>query len=285
MNFRRFRQNAVIPGHPLLTCARWISWSVHCALKIDASVTFAEIPQKMRLIPKARNFGSTSIFIKRDHYEPELLACKTFIPRGGFVIDVGGSFGIYTLFFANFVGPDGRVLTFEPGTLSFSILSQNVSGSGLKNIEIHKMALSATQGEKTLYHIANSPVNFSLGGASGVIGETVSTAPLDAVISGGHDRKVSFIKMDVEGYEKFVLDGAQQTIASDRPVVMFEVSRSAVARAGLTEMAPFQLLMGLDYRFFTIKTGFVAAEPPAEGNIFAVPIERVRDFPVLPQTA
>ncbi len=283
MNMSRFRQNAVVPGHPFLTLARWTSWSIHCALQREAVADFQTIPQKMTLIPKIRNFGSTSIFIKRDYYEPELLACKDFILPGGLVIDVGASFGIYTLFFANFVGPEGHVLSFEPGALSFSMLKKNISNSGLENVDIHNVALSDEEGDRKLFYIANSPVNFSLGGTAEMAGEVVKTATLDSLMRDRDERKLCFIKMDVEGYEKFVIDGSARTISSARPVIMFEVSNSAVARAGLSELEPFELLQNLNYRFFAMKDRFFAVQPPMQGNIFAVPAERVCNFHVLRQ--
>jgi FkbM family methyltransferase len=247
-------------------------------LKIPAYAQFHTISQKVYLLPKLRNFGSTSIFIKRDHYEPELLACKEFVRPGSLVIDVGGSFGVYTLFLANYVGSSGQVITFEPGNLSFSILSRNVKNSGMANIELHKIALSDVESKKVLYHIAGSPVNFSLGGNSETDGESVQTIPLDLLMRNRNVEQLSFIKMDVEGYEKFVLDGAIKIISIARPVIMFEVANSALARAGLTELAPFEPLQKLDYKFFIFNDGLIAVTPPVQGNIFAIPVERLSDY-------
>ena len=121
MNFaawkRRFWQNAIDPQHPLASMARWPRWLLACAIKRPTVARFATGGLKMQLVPKLHSFGSTSIYIKRYFYEPELLAIRHLISPGSVVLDIGGSFGIFALFMAHYVGPKGRVHSFEPGSL------------------------------------------------------------------------------------------------------------------------------------------------------------------------
>ena len=250
---------------------------------MPATVTFKSVDGKLLLLPRARNFGSASIFIKRDDYEPELKALRHFVPDGGLAIDVGGSFGVFTLFLSNYVGRKGRVITFEPGELSFSILLKNAGMNDFRNIEVHNIALSNVSGKGDLYHIAGSPVNFSLAGEAGVQSEQVDLRQLDAVLSREDREEVSFIKVDVEGYETFVLEGSTATITAAKPVIMFEVAYSALARAKLSHMAPFEVLERLGYCFFRLneKGLFDRCSPPSEGNIFAIPADRLSMYSIL----
>jgi FkbM family methyltransferase len=233
----------------------------------------------MRLIPRLTSFGSTSIYIKRDNYEPELLAIRKFISDGNIVIDIGGSFGIFSLFMSSFVGPNGKVYTFEPGNLSYTELSANIAlNQRGSRIIAHNVAASDHAHTVRLYHIANSPVNFSIGLTEGVakIGveyENVYADRVDAIVPLNEQEFVRFIKIDVEGYEVTALEGARNIIERSRPVIMFEVSTSALARQGLTPRNVYNFLREFKYSFYMLnqKKCLVPAPDVVEGNIFAIP--------------
>lgn len=287
MNVNRIRQNAIIKGHPFLTSIRWVKWIAHCIFRVPAVVKFTSIDRKLFLLPRLKNFGSTSIFIKREYYEPELLIIRHFVTRDNMAIDIGGSFGIYTIFLSELVGPQGMVVTFEPGDFSFSLLSKNMKLNNLENVSIHKLALSDAAGSVPLYHIENSPVNFSLGGANGVESEMVPAARLDEIMDIHDGRVVSFIKIDVEGYEAIVFEGARVTIESMKPVIMFEVAHSAISRARLEPSAPYTFLSEIGYLFYQYSDAgkFISCVAPQEGNIFAVHKEHLLRYPFLLEEA
>jgi FkbM family methyltransferase len=283
---QRFVQSAIIPGRPFTTAARWLAWLLYCVTRLRAVVRFEHVDARMRLLPRLTNFGSTSIFIKRDHYEPELLALRPFIEPGSVVVDVGGSFGIYSLFLSRYVGPAGRVITFEPGALSYRLLTENLALNGAANVSAHKNAVADRPGTMRLYHIGGSPVNFSLGRTEGIESETVEAVSLDEFLSPHQRTRVSFMKMDVEGYEFFVLAGAKQLIKEAKPVIMFEVSYGAMRRAGVASKAAFDFLESFGYEFFTLRgPQFLPLLQPSEGNIFAVHRDRQKNFTALPVVA
>jgi FkbM family methyltransferase len=283
-NRRRLFQNSIVPGRPLLTAARWISWAAHCACAVPAVVKLKPIGVRIFLLPRASSFGSASIFIRREQYEPELLLLRHFVTPGSLAIDVGGSFGIYTIFLSSYVGSEGRVVTFEPGKLSYELLRKNIELNSLRNVQSHNLALSDSAGVVPLYHVAGSPVNFSLGGGPGIDSEWVHTVRMDDMVATTDCERLSFIKIDMKGYEPLVITGGMQTLEKSRPVVMFEVAHSALARAGLAPSAPYDLLETLGYRFFrlTADGSFEPCPAPTAGNIFAVPSERTANYPVLP---
>lgn len=109
---RRFWLNAIDPERPFASLARLADrlrqWAANCCAIYHGRPEDA--PR-----PRLHSFGSTSIFIKRDQYEPELLAVGRLNEPGSVVLDIGGSFGNFALLMAHFAGPHGKVHSFEPG--------------------------------------------------------------------------------------------------------------------------------------------------------------------------
>ena len=268
---RRFTQNAMDMAHPFASLARWPAWLMACASGRPLVARFKTGGLKMRLIPKLHSFGSTSIYIKRDFYEPELLAIRHLISPGSVVLDIGGSFGIFALFMAHFVGPKGRVHSFEPGHFSFSQLNANIALNRMEQrIVPHQVAASDRSATLQLFHIGDSPVNFSIGGATGIAVEEVPPVRVADLVPAEDAAKVSFIKIDVEGYEIAALEGARPIIEAAQPAIMFEVSTSALARQGQTPLDVYTYLASFGYRFWMLEgTQMVPVKDTPDGNIFA----------------
>lgn len=264
----RFWQNAIDPQRPIASMARWL---LACAIKRPMVARFATGGLKMRLVPKLHSFGSTSIYIKRDHYEPELFAVGRLIQPGSVVLDIGGSFGIFALFMAHFSGAKGKVHSFEPGRFSFEQISANVALNGLgERIAVHRVAASDQPGILRLFHIGDAPVTFSVGGHEGVAAEEVPAVRVADQIPAEDAAQVSFIKIDVEGYEIAALEGARPILEASHPAIMFEVSTDALARQGQSPTDAFAYLASYGYRFWMLEKGrFVPQEGPCEGNVFA----------------
>ena len=232
---------------------------------------FATGGLKMRLVPRLHSFGSTSIYIKRDHYEPELLAVGRLIAPGSVVLDIGGSFGIFALFMAHVAGPRGKVHSFEPGRFSFEQITANVALNGLaQQIAVHRVAASDRAATMQLFHVGNAPVTFSVGGGEGIAAEDVPAVRVADQVPPDEAARVSFIKIDVEGYEIAALEGARAILEARHPAIMFEVSGQALARQGQVPADVFAYLAAYGYRFWVLEHGrFVPQDQPCEGNIFA----------------
>ncbi len=259
--------------HPLASLSRWPRWLIACALGRPKMARFATGGLRMELVPRLKAFGSTAIFIRRDEYEPELLAVKRLIRPGSTVIDIGGSYGIFSLFMAHFTGQEGRVFTFEPGRFSFGRLTRNIALNGMEQrILTHNVAASDAAQVLMLSHFADSPVNFAVGAlVDGVEAEQVKAERVDAAVPAERWDDVSFIKIDVEGYEKSALEGARGIIEASHPAVMFEVSDAALARQGMTSADMFAFMASFGYRMWLLDSEkrFVLIDQPQEGNIFA----------------
>ena len=136
--------------------------------------------------------------------------------RGTTVVDAGAHIGTHTMGMAAAVGPNGRVYAFEPQRKIYRELVNNLRLNGITNVIALRFALGANEDV-----IEMSPAAQGNEGGTGV-GHGGDKAELRTLDSFGL-KNISVIKIDVEGFEDFVLDGAKATIAANRPVLIVEI--------------------------------------------------------------
>jgi FkbM family methyltransferase len=158
--------------------------------------------------------------------ESELELLGLLIRAGDTVVDVGANLGTHTTFFAQRVGPSGRVIAFEPQRVVFQMLCANLALNGLTNVHAHPAAAGRVAGMIDVPEVAYAePGNH--GGVSlaapstGAPGATGASVPLLALDDLGLDR-CRVLKIDVEGMELEVLEGGRALVAAARPIVYVE---------------------------------------------------------------
>ena len=269
----RASKSVIDTRHPFRSLMRWPRWLLACRSGQPLVARFATGKIKMRLVPRLHSFGTTALFIRRDEYEPELLAVGRLVDAGSVALDIGGSYGVFTMFLGHYVGPTGHVHTFEPGRFSFSQISENVALNGFGDrVSLHNVAASDRDGQLRLLHHGDSPVNFSIGTIDeGVASEEVAAARVDSIVPRDQWAKIAFVKIDVEGFEAIALEGARGILEAAHPTIMFEVYEAALARQGMTMAAMFDYLATYGYSFWKLDAvkAFVSVSQPEEGNLFA----------------
>ena len=158
-------------------------------------------------------------FILKQYQYDDVFQFKT----GDVVFDIGGYVGDTALFFSELVGENGLVYTFEPSPGNGEKIKKNIDHFGRKNIRLIPMALSDSIGEQTFSEMASSGAMFS---DSGI---TVQTTTIDQFVLENRIKKVSVIKMDVEGAEDAVLRGGIETIRRLCPVLLVSVYHRSYA--------------------------------------------------------
>lgn len=161
-----------------------------------------------------------------ESFEPQTVALlEPLLRPQGVVLDIGANIGCTALLFAQ---QAQRVIAFEPSPSTFSLLKRNVDASGHKNIELFNVALGRAAGRSELTF---SPDNRSGAFVSdrtqasfGHVTEAITVERLDDVVAGLALDHLDLIKIDVEGFEKSVLEGAANTLARYRPVVVLELN-------------------------------------------------------------
>jgi FkbM family methyltransferase len=179
---------------------------------------------KMRII-EADNVVSHALTLYGEWAQDELRLLERIIVPGMCVLDIGAFIGTHTLAFSEFVGQRGSVYSFEPRKEIFTILSENMSLNNCGNVTALNMGLAEKEQTLNLRSLDISEgINF--GGLA--LDEHVSSLNDNtyqvhvSTIDSLDIAKIDVLKLDVEGMERKVLDGAIRTILRDRPVIFCE---------------------------------------------------------------
>ena len=165
-------------------------------------------------------------------YEEGLRRLMRCIDLAGLVcIDVGANLGLHTVLLARLAA---KVLAFEPERRNYSLLERNIVANGLRNVVAFKCAVGDREGS---CQIRLSAENFGDHRVSALAtdgnAEDVPMMTIDVAAQALEPGSVGFVKIDVQGYEQHVLQGAQNTIAQNPDLILVvEVSPSHLAAAG-----------------------------------------------------
>ncbi len=209
---------------------------------------------------------------------------QSFLQPGMTVLDVGAHHGFYTLLASRKVGPSGRVLAFEPSPRERRRLRQHLRLNRCRNVCVEAFALGASPGEAELFLVRGSQTGCNSLRPPQVAEPTetlrVLVETLDRLLQRQQIERVDFIKMDVEGAEWGVLQGAAQLLGRrPRPVVLCEVQDIRTQPWGYRAKEIVLFLARLGYRWFLPMPdgnleGISSDQDGFDSNLVAVPDER-----------
>jgi FkbM family methyltransferase len=172
--------------------------------------------------------------LREGSFEPaELAAALACVRPGDTAIDVGANIGLLTVPLALAVASAGLVVAIEPLPTNVRRLRANLARNGLDAVRIVEAAVGEADGRATL-HTAGDPAFGSLREivkhrTSGDL--DVELRSLDSLWAELGRPAVALVKIDVEGAELEVLDGAGELLATARPVLLVEADPGAAADA------------------------------------------------------
>lgn len=225
--------------------------------------------------PKADRHIGRSLDLYGEWVESELELLSALVPVGGLVVDVGANLGTHTIGLARRVGPTGAVLAFEPQRYLSQLLVTSVTLNDLGWVRVIHGAVGASPGT-----VVVPDIDYAQPGSYGALalgsweqGEKVAVFTIDGLELG----RCSLLKVDVEGMELAVLEGAKKTLARLRPIVFVENNHAE----GAPEVV--QLLQGAGYALgwffspFFRKDNFAASTEDVFGgtvdaNMVGVPL-------------
>lgn len=157
---------------------------------------------------------------------------RTLVKPGDVVFDVGANIGAHTLLLSQLVGATGKVFAFEPTDYAFNKLRDNLNlNRNLANrVQVEQAFLCRSSDEKPPAQIYSSwPLNDQGGNHplhQGIAKDTSNAQAfsIDDYIHKNSLGKVDLIKLDVDGYECDVLNGAANTLKNLRPKVIIEIA-------------------------------------------------------------
>ena len=153
-----------------------------------------------------------------------------YLSPGDHVIDVGSNLGYYLLLAARRIGSSGRLLGFEPAPGVYEILERNVGRSGHKNIQVAPWAIGANSGTLQFYEseVPNWGSVFQDSRLQQTRTTTVPVKTLDEVVRDTLGFHPKALRMDVEGAELMVLEGAREVLQRYKPCLFIEFHNFAV---------------------------------------------------------
>ena len=181
---------------------------------------------------------------------------KSFLKPGMVFYDIGANIGFYTFIAAKAVGPTGKVYSLEPAIKTFNQLKENikVNPSLADRISAFQVAASNKSEEQEIYVSTgdlaawNSLVKPE--GSSGFEPEKIQTKKLTELVNENNWAAPNLIKIDVEGWESFVIDGAKEIIETYKPVILIEFTKEHLMRTGTTYSIIKNKLIDLGYDFY-----------------------------------
>ena len=154
--------------------------------------------------------------------------------EGKTILDVGANNGNFAVDFSHLVGDKGCVHSFEPQRIIYYQLCSNVFLNGLDNVYCHNVAVGDSVGlvyiDSPDYH-NKGDVNFG-DVRIAKSGNKIEQRSLDSYTF----EDVVFIKIDVQGYESVVFDGAEETIKKHRPYLFVEFEDHLLKEQGTSEI-------------------------------------------------
>ncbi len=159
-------------------------------------------------------------------FERDIVALFTsLLRRGDHVLDVGANIGCTSLLFSQ---QAQKVFSFEPSPTTFRLLQRNLDAAGVANVVAANVGLGKGEGSFELTFASDNRsggfVSNLTTASSGHRVEAIRIVAGDAWLRDERIGQVDFIKIDVEGFERHVIEGLEQTIARCRPVVVLELN-------------------------------------------------------------
>ena len=220
--------------------------------------------------------------IREGFYGSYILAYMEMLVRpGSIVIDVGANIGAYAIPLAKAMG-DVEVHAFEPNPSAVVRFRRNLSINEAKNVVLHERAVGAHPGRLDFHSFTGEDLGLSSFVAPPKEGSRripIQVVPLDEVYRSG-ERQISLIKIDVQGYENQVLEGARNLVEKHKPYILLEhedhlFPQAAMAEEAKKKLQAFFLESGYLVFYLSQKDPFmlfpVLWHRPLSGNLLALP--------------
>ena len=185
--------------------------------------------------------------------EEETAFMARCLQPGDGMIDVGANIGVYAVQAASAVGPSGKIYAFEPNKKTFNMLDRTMHANGFsERCALYNAGLGArdTTGSFHLSSHATNPGSSYISVESG--SQQISIHRMDSI---EYERPIRFIKIDVEGFEYHVIEGAKATLAAHSPTILTEYFPRSLKEIGQVSGTRYiELLESLGYRMTVFST-------------------------------
>lgn len=196
--------------------------------------------------------------LHKKSYEPELVQlCLKYLDRDRDAIDIGANIGFFTILFAKSLSGDKRVLSIEPTKNALKRLRKNIKLNkiiekvdifeGVASNQIGSIEINTIEGKEeysslgVMKHPSISKENYTT--------EKVKSITIDKLVE-QKSLNPGFIKVDVEGVEHLVFEGAQKVLENKRPIILSELSDFLLKENGSSAQEVVDLIKQYEYDVF-----------------------------------
>ncbi len=170
--------------------------------------------------------------LKRNKKEGDFIYFRDMVPDGNIILDIGANIGAMAVHLSR-THPNSTIYAFEPIPQNLKTLEKVLQHYHIKNVRVVKSALGHTTGEIEMVMPVHQRAK--LQGLSHVVHDSIAEfnegekyktplTTLDLFVKENNIvLPVSAIKLDVENFEYFVLEGGRETIRKNRPVIYTEL--------------------------------------------------------------
>jgi FkbM family methyltransferase len=203
---------------------------------------------------------------------------------GMIFLDVGAHHGVYSILAAKKLGADGMVVAFEPSSREYRRLRFHVRLNRLSTVRTEPLALGSAGSTRPFFQVTSGDT--TRGGlhppasADQVSEISVETVRLDDYVSQFPLKRVDFVKLDVEGGEREVLEGASFVLTRFRPIFICEVLDATTQAWGYNAREIILMLQSFGFVWFeirldgTVELHKIRDHYPDIRNYVAVPKEK-----------
>lgn len=174
-----------------------------------------------------------------------LKVAKQLCPYPDMVLDIGANIGQMSVYYADWAK---TVWSFEPLPHLFQIAQENISQNNIQNVEVFNSAVGEKECDLYMKSVATNDGASFVTNKGGKDLVKVKSITLDSLLDEIPEwKKVDYIKVDVEGYEPFVIQGGKKLIQKHRPVIQLEVVDSHLSRNGFDSVKLVKMVEELGY--------------------------------------
>ena len=194
-------------------------------------------------------------------FETEIVKCakKLKLIKFNNIIDIGANFGIQTLQIANEF-KNSKIFSIEPTNYAYKKLLKNLNLNNdlKKNVTTYKLFLGSKNQEKPDLIYSSWNLNSKKIKHIAHLGEKKNTyktqlKTLDQFILENKIHQLDFIKLDVDGYEYYVLKGGYNFLKKKNPPIFMELAPYLYEEYGYNKKMILDLIKSLNYEFYDLK--------------------------------
>jgi len=211
------------------------------------------LDNKLETISNDKGISSELIIYKIHEPLTTSLIIKK-LTKGMHCIDIGSNIGYYAILESSKIGNNGMVWSVEPSPQNFETLSKNIILNQRKNIKCYNIAIGSGNGK--IDFLISKKSNWSkiknesdhIENGDKIIQVDIMT--LDSFSEKNEIEKVDLLRMDVEGYERNIIEGSMNFLEKFKPILMIEVHKMIIGNNGTNEFLEKLQLMNYECEYF-----------------------------------